>query len=382
MAQATTTPHLSEIVIYPIKSLRGISVPRVALEREGLAFDRRWMLINDKNRFVTQREIPKLCLFQPELTPVEAPALGTRQASRLPGAALIVRPPPSSALPPLRVPLEPEQASSRTATVWGFSGDVLDEGDEAAAWFSAALAELGGGAGGAARSTAVRLVKHAPQLPQGTRTVDPSFALPGTTTAFADEYPVLAATEGSLADLNKRLGNALPMSRFRPNLVFAGGEASDAPWADDGWARVRVCSEQQGGAVDFEYVKPCSRCKVTTVDPSTGEVGGGGEGGQKLPAGDHEPLRALRGFRTGAALGWEKKRPAFKHAVFFAWNVQPVVVEEGDGAGGGGGRVVALGAGGQQQEEKNDDGDATWPPPLAVLERGSRVEVVARRKWE
>jgi uncharacterized protein len=375
------TMQLSDIVIYPIKSLRGVSVPRIAVEREGLAFDRRWMLIReDTRRFITQREVPQLCLFQPELTPLDLPSLGTRQGSRQPGAALVVKPPARSSLPPLTVALadDDDGRSSRRAvvdaTVWGFSGDALDEGDEAAEWFTAALAELRGGGGQrpAAPAARVRLVKHDPRLPRGRRVVDPSFALPGTTTAFSDEYPVLAATDGSLADLNARVRRRqqqgeeappLPMSRFRPNLIFAGAEASQVPWADDAWARVRV-----GGGVEFEYVKPCSRCKVTTVDPATGEIGAAGSGCGAV--GDQEPLRTLRGFRTGAALGWDKKRPAFKHAVFFAWNVQPV------------GLAVAAPEAEQQAGRGGAAAAAEASPPLAVLERGGPVEVVARRAWE
>jgi uncharacterized protein YcbX len=254
--------------------------------------------------------------------------------------------------------------------VWGFTGAALDEGDEAADWCTRAIAAAGEGGDGGGASTKtprrVRLVRHAPEL--NLRTVDPNFALPGTTVGFADEFPILAATEGSLADLNARLKEKDPqapdlqMARFRPNLVFIGGEATDSPWADDGWARVRVsgrgggegggdqASSSSSSSCDLAYVKPCSRCKVTTVNPESGA----------LTAGE-QPLPALRAFRSGAALGWDARRPAFKHAVFFAWNVQPVVAAKG---------------GGGYEAYTSEEG------PLCVLERGSRAEVVARRAWE
>lgn len=329
----------------------------------------------DTGRFVTQREVPRLCMLRTELQPLDAPAAGTRRSSLRPDAALVLHPPPGSSLPPLRVPLASDAAASsskrRRATVWGFTGDALDEGDEAADWCSRALA--GDGAPPPRAKTTpprVRLVRHAPEL--RARTVDPDFALPGTTVGFADEFPVLAATEGSLRDLNARFARQavdaglpppepLVMARFRPNLVFAGGEATTSPWADDEWARVRVGGTNNGEAgCEFAYVKPCSRCKVTTVDPATGEFGPGKD----------EPLGTLRGFRSGAALGWAARRPNFKHALHFAWNVQPVVAAAA--AGGGGGAEAAAGAYEAYTGEE----------PLCVLERGSGAEVVARRAWE
>lgn len=339
-------------------------------KQTGLAFDRRWMLVReDTGRFLSQREVPRMCLIRPELHPLDAPALGTTAAKRLKDAALVLHAPPGVALPPLRVPLAPPSSNTRTATVWGFTGDVLDEGDEAAEWCTRAIAEAGGNASssaspaprpaGSSTKRRFRLVRHAPEL--NPRTVDPTFALPGTTVGFADEFPLLAATEGSLRDLNARLKQTDPsaaelsMARFRPNLVFRGGEATESPWADDGWARVRVSGGQGQKACEFAYVKPCSRCKVTTVDQETGAAG-------------EQPLPLLRSFRSGVALGWDATRPSFKHAVHFGWNVQPVVPGAGEGESRGG----------------NDGGYEayTGEGPLCMLERGGGAEVVARRQFE
>jgi uncharacterized protein YcbX len=92
--------------------------------------------------------------------------------------------------------------------------------------------------------------------------------------SFADGFPFLMISEESLADLNRRLADPLPMNRFRPNLVVAGGE----PYAEDGWERIEI------GGVRLRVVKPCARCLVTTTDQATGERGS-------------EPLRTLATYR-------------------------------------------------------------------------------------
>ena len=94
---------------------------------------------------------------------------------------------------------------------------------------------------------------------------------------FPPAYPLLLASESSLADLNRRLPAPLPMNRFRPNLVVRGAPA----WAEDGWKRIRI------GAVELALVKPCPRCAIPSVDQETGRRTG------------VEPLRTLAEFRRG-----------------------------------------------------------------------------------
>jgi hypothetical protein len=130
------------------------------------------------------------------------------------------------------------------------------------------------------------------------RPVDPQYAPEGREVSFADGYPLLLTAEASLADLNARLDAPVPMNRFRPNLVVAGGMA----FAEDGWSRVRI------GAVPFQVVKPCARCVVTTIDPQTAAQG-------------KEPLRTLSRFRRRQG------------KVFFGENLipeQPGIVRVGD----------------------------------------------------
>jgi uncharacterized protein YcbX len=106
------------------------------------------------------------------------------------------------------------------------------------------------------------------------RPANPVFAPPGTRVSFADAYPILLISEESLADLNGRLSQALPMNRFRPNLVVAGG----TPYAEDGWKEIRI------GGMPLRVVKPCSRCAITTTDQATTARG-------------KEPLRTLGTYR-------------------------------------------------------------------------------------
>ena len=109
---------------------------------------------------------------------------------------------------------------------------------------------------------------------QVVRPANPAFAPPGVRVGFADGFPFLLISEESLADLNRRLADPLPMNRFRPNLVVAGGE----PYAEDGWGRIEI------GGVRLQVMKPCERCLVTTTDQATGERG-------------KEPLRTLATYR-------------------------------------------------------------------------------------
>src|SRR6266436_1897194 len=56
--------RLREIWIYPIKSLGGIRLKSSKVFEKGLEHDRRWMLIDDDNEFMTQRLYPRMALFK------------------------------------------------------------------------------------------------------------------------------------------------------------------------------------------------------------------------------------------------------------------------------------------------------------------------------
>jgi uncharacterized protein len=234
--------RLSEINIYPIKSLKGISLDSAKVEARGLEFDRRWMLVDKQNQFLTQREIPAMSLIK---IAIDGENLTASLDDRK-----------------LKVPFIPD-GDSATVKIWSskVKGQFYDEATDA--WFSEAL------------SHECRLVL----MPESTkRKVSPFYAVRKfkDTVSFADGYPFLLIGEGSLADLNSRLDTPVPMNRFRPNLVVSGSEA----FAEDSWKKIRV------GETVFHLVKPCARCVITTVDQSTGEKNG------------KEPLKTLATYRT------------------------------------------------------------------------------------
>ena len=232
--------RLSGLNIYPIKSTRGIQLDESAVDEFGLRYDRRWMVVDQAGVFLSQRNHPRLALVVPSI---------------MDGALLVDAP----GMPTLRTPLHPRNTVATSVTVWDDACPATWVGDQAAEWFSDFL------------GSACTLVHMADQV---VRPADPTFAPPGVRVSFADGFPFLMISEESLADLNHRLTDPLPMNRFRPNLVVAGGE----PYAEDGWRRIEI------GDVRLQAVKPCARCLVTTTDQATGERG-------------KEPLRTLATYR-------------------------------------------------------------------------------------
>jgi uncharacterized protein YcbX len=223
--------RLTSIHRFPVKSCRGESVEAAVVERWGLAGDRRWMLVDDEGGAITAREANGLLLVHPEIT--EDGLLVT--APDLP--VLVVRTPD----PRTQTPVE----------LWKSRLTAAPAGAEADAWFSKALGRP------------ARLV----HLDDPTRRpTSAEFSEPDDRVSFADGYPLLVATEASLAALNdvvvERSQGAhppLPMTRFRPNVVIAGSEA----WAEDDWRTIRI-----GDAV-FRAVKGSARCVITQIDPDT-----------------------------------------------------------------------------------------------------------------
>lgn len=234
--------HISQINIYPVKSLMGISLDASPVEERGLAFDRRWMLVDENNQFLTQREIPAMALVKVELNEENITA-------SIDGKTLKI----------------PHQPDGELATVKIWSSRVKGRFYDAAidAWFSEAIGRT------------CRLVS----MPEETkRKVNPFYAVRKfkDTVSFADGYPFLLIGEASLEDLNERMDVPVPMNRFRPNFVVAGAEA----FAEDTWKKIRV------GDTIFHLVKPCARCVITTVDQSTGKKNG------------KEPLKTLSAYRN------------------------------------------------------------------------------------
>ncbi|MES2304950.1 MAG: MOSC N-terminal beta barrel domain-containing protein [Gemmatimonadota bacterium] len=228
---------------YPIKGCRGHALAGADLDEIGFVGDRRLMLIDATGRFVSQREEQLLATIEPELD-------GNRLTVRAPHAKPLA--------------FEIDQSGRMTdVVVWDSAFRAHDQGERAAAWFTDVT------------GTALRLVWFGAG---SQRFIDPEYSpRSDAQTAFTDGYQALIVQEESLADLNARLAEPVPMTRFRPNIVVQGGAA----WGEDDWREVRV------GAMTFDAVKSCARCTVLTTDQITGA---------RHPR--QEPLRTLATFRT------------------------------------------------------------------------------------
>lgn len=268
-------PTLTELHLYPIKSCGGLSLveARIAASglMSGLLHDRQWMIVDTDGRYLTQRSCPKMACIKP----------------RFEGGNLEVSAP---GLAPMSLPLEapdPERVRTVEVEIWGDRVSAYDCGDAAAQWCSAAL------------GMACRLVRHRTEIQ---RRADPAWtgdiAAPAL---FSDGFPILVISEASLADLNEKLTlhgrSALPMNRFRPNIVLGGVEAFDEDYA----ATITI------GDVVLKPVKPCPRCPVPSVDQASGEVG-------------PDPLDILRTYRVN---------PRVDNGITFGMNA---VVQSGTGA--------------------------------------------------
>jgi hypothetical protein len=241
--QTTNLLHLSDLYLYPIKSLGGIRVERAELTDRGLRHDRRFMLVDETHRFLTQRELPELALFDLRL---RADGLEVSHRTRR--------------VTPLVVPFVWRNGESIATAVFGWPVETVAVSAEADEWFSHALGRR------------VRLVF---QPDEAHRPVDPDYALrPTDQTSLSDGYPYLIIGQSSLDDLNAHLDDPVPMNRFRPNLVVSGSPAYD----EDRWGEFLV------GGLRFFAVKPCARCGIPGIDQATG---------QRSP----EVLRALNAVR-------------------------------------------------------------------------------------
>jgi len=237
--------RVTGITIYPIKSTAGIAVEGSTVEPQGLAMDRRWMVVDESGECLTGREFPVL-------TQVRSRVEDDGLAVIAPGMEelRISRPAPSSGTRPVRV--WDDECRAQTAH------PAVDD------WFSGLL------------DTRCHLVYMGDTTQ---RPVEFEYGRPGDRVSFADGYPVLLISEASLEDLNTRLPEDVSMGRFRPNIVVTGC----GPFDEDGWRNIRI------GETPFSGVKNCARCVLTTVDPDTGE---------KHP--QLEPLRTLGTYRRGA----------------------------------------------------------------------------------
>ncbi len=242
---------ITSLHVYPVKGLKGVDLEASNCTHRGLEHDRRWMVVDAQGQFFTQRDYPSMATVWTDIDAGEL-ALSAPDAGRV------------------AVPLHPTNGQPMRVRVWNSVCDALAVSPEADAWLSEYL------------GVTCRLV-YMPDSSQ--RHSNPEYSGGDRLVGFADGYAYLLVGEASLADLNARLATrkhpALPMNRFRPNIVVSGSDA----YAEDGWGEIRV------GTAVLRGAKSCGRCQVTTTDQTTGEVRG------------PEPLATLATYRDTKEFG-------------------------------------------------------------------------------
>ena len=216
-------PILSQIIIYPIKSLAGVYVNHWPLAKTGLLYDRCWMLVDAQGEFLSQRRLPRMALIRTE---IRAHQLCLTAEDH----------------PAITLPLTPANGELINIKVWEYNGLGQTVSNELDQWFSAVL------------DHPCRLVYHPDNQ---MRPVDPDYAFSSDQTAYSDGFPLLLASEASLADFNHKSGLNIDMRRFRTNLVVTDCEA----YAEDSWRAIRINN------INFRLPKPCSRCAIPGIDP-------------------------------------------------------------------------------------------------------------------
>ena len=237
--------QLTEIRIHPVKSLgTGILVNQAVVEERGLQNDRRWMLVDANDGFMTQRQYPQMALVHVELN--EA------------GLELWHKTKPE--LGRVQVPSQPQTDHQIKTDIWGDEVAVTEASLVASTWLSEAL------------GVPCRLMYQSDSSP---RLADQDYTNLPHNVSLADGFPYLILGQSTLEDLNSRLNEPVEMARFRPNLVFSGSQA----YEEDNWFEFEI------GTAKFLGVKPCARCVMTTVNPEIGVKLG------------NEPLKTLSTYR-------------------------------------------------------------------------------------
>ncbi len=233
---------LSEINVYPIKSAAGISLKNAKVGEKGLEFDRRWMLVDEKGKFISQRSYPDLSLVTVN---IEKEGLTVKHKVKNYGN--------------LFIPFEIDEEHQKEVEIWNDKCFAVPVSNAADCWFGKVL------------GMPCQLVY---MQENSKRMVNPKYSVGKETVGFADGFPFLLIGQSSLVNLNSKLKKPVEMNRFRPNLVFTGGE----PFIEETWIEFKI------GPITFYPVKPCARCVITTVDQDTAERGS-------------EPLATLSTYR-------------------------------------------------------------------------------------
>lgn len=271
---------VAALYIYPIKSCKGIKVDRAHISKRGFLYDRLFMVIDESGKFVSQRTQPKMCFvetrvnFESKTLTISAPTMKTA----------------------LTIPLDgPKNGISEAirVTVWGDECSANEAfGEEGNRWFQEYLGV-----------PSLRLVRMSDDC---VRKTDENYA-PESQVAFSDGFPFLLCSNSSIATLNQKLEKPIPITNFRPNIIVDCEE----PFAEDKWGKIEFHHSDaacQPMVVPMKVVKPCSRCKVPTIDQSTAQFDP-----------NNEPARSMKSFRSGEAMGLREE--SWRRELFFGQNV-------------------------------------------------------------
>jgi hypothetical protein len=234
--------EISQLFIYPIKSLGGISLLKSEVEIRGLKHDRRWMLVDESGVFLTQRNLPNLAAFSLSINDRFFEVLNKVTRSKI------------------EIPFLPKSGIKMPVKVWDdeLIAEIVDT--EISEWFSQQLGQK------------VNLVY---QSEDSIRKIDNNYAVSGEEhTSFSDGYPILIISEASLEELNSKCPEQIPMERFRPNVVVKNCVA----FFEDTLKEIIINDTKLYG------VKPCARCIMTTINQDTYEK-------------SKEPIATLSKFR-------------------------------------------------------------------------------------
>jgi uncharacterized protein YcbX len=235
--------QISELNLFPVKSLGGCSIPSAHITATGFEYDRRWMLTDKNNKFLTQREFPAMALL----------------AAAILNEKLHIQHKYDENIE-LQIPLQPEEQVFKRVEIFSDYCKAQWVSKIADDWFSEIL----------------KINCQLVYMPEATkRLVDGRYAKNKETTTFTDGYPILIIGQESLTDLNSRMLHPLPMDRYRPNIVFTGGQ----PYEEDLFEHFNI------GSVEFIGVKRCGRCIITTIDQQSLDIG-------------KEPLKTLATYRS------------------------------------------------------------------------------------
>lgn len=231
---------VKSLYIYPVKSFGGCQVNQMEITSTGPKYDRKWMVVDEKGQFLTQRQLPKMSQVNVKIwddSQIELTA---------PGVDFI-----DFGINEFDATAEIE------VTIWKQKAKAHEVDPEVSQWVSDFLGQK------------CKLVRMSDEFE---RKIDADYG--AGLTNFTDGFPFLIVSLQSLELLNQKLNKAFAMRRFRPNIVVQVEEAHQ----EDYWTQIQI------GDVLLRGAKLCSRCKITTIDPMTGQFG-------------EEPLKTLSEYR-------------------------------------------------------------------------------------